>query len=67
MMDIFVMLLIMQLAEEAYPALLSELEYSISAKDHGIIIAVKGYNEKLPVLYLLFVVLKKFIRPVFRF
>lgn len=49
MMDIFVTILSIQLSEEAYPASLAELSYSIAAKDRGIIIKVEGYNEKLPV------------------
>lgn len=48
-MDMYVAMLNIQLNEEAYPAQLAELSYSISAKDRGIMIKIEGYNEKLPV------------------
>lgn len=49
LLDIFVSMLTIQLSEEAYPALLAELSYSITVKDRGILLKIEGYNEKLPV------------------
>lgn len=38
-----------ELNEEAYPAQLAELTYSISAREIGFMLKVEGFNEKLPV------------------
>ncbi|XP_022917884.1 nardilysin-like [Onthophagus taurus] len=48
--DIFVTLLGIQLAEEVYPAISAELDYSITVGDTGIMLRFYGYNEKLPTL-----------------
>eukprot|EP00063_Salmo_salar_P030213 XP_014005048.1 PREDICTED: nardilysin-like [Salmo salar] len=46
--DIFVNILAHNLAELAYEADVSQLEYKLIAGDHGLVIGVKGFNHKLP-------------------
>ncbi|KAL2089661.1 hypothetical protein ACEWY4_014349 [Coilia grayii] len=48
--DIFVNILAHNLAEPAYDADVAQLEYKLVAGEHGLIIRVKGFNHKLPLL-----------------
>lgn len=49
LLDLFVNLLNLHLAEEAYPAVLADLSYEIAARDRGLVIKVEGFNQNLPV------------------
>ncbi|CAB1324633.1 unnamed protein product [Coregonus sp. 'balchen'] len=48
--DIFVNILAHNLAEPAYEADVAQLEYKLIAGEHGLVIRVKGFNHKLPLL-----------------
>uniref|UniRef100_A0A8C9W1X3 Nardilysin b (N-arginine dibasic convertase) n=1 Tax=Scleropages formosus TaxID=113540 RepID=A0A8C9W1X3_SCLFO len=48
--DIFVNILAHNLAEPAYEADVAQLEYKLVAGEHGLVIKVKGFNHKLPLL-----------------
>ncbi|XP_031430803.1 nardilysin b [Clupea harengus] len=48
--DIFVNMLAHNLAEPAYDADVAQLEYKLVAGEHGLVIRVKGFNHKLPLL-----------------
>ncbi|XP_018335112.2 nardilysin [Agrilus planipennis] len=50
LLDMYVDFLVIELAEECYPATLAELSYSFEPFEKGIIMKVTGYDEKLPVL-----------------
>lgn len=47
--DIFVNILVHNLAEPAYEADVAQLEYKLVPGEHGLVIKVKGFNHKLPV------------------
>lgn len=47
--DLFVNILVHNLAEPAYEADVAQLEYKLVAGEHGLVIKVKGFNHKLPV------------------
>lgn len=47
--DTFVSILTHNLAEYAYEADVAQLEYKVVAKEHGLVVRVKGFNHKLPV------------------
>lgn len=49
MVDMFAIMLTLQLSEEIYPAALAELEYAIHTAERGFVLKINGYNEKLPV------------------
>ncbi|XP_063283881.1 nardilysin [Pelobates fuscus] len=49
--DIFVNILAHTLAEPAYEADVAQLEYKLVAGEHGLVIRVKGFNHKLPLLF----------------
>uniref|UniRef100_A0A8C7F6Z9 Nardilysin b (N-arginine dibasic convertase) n=1 Tax=Oncorhynchus kisutch TaxID=8019 RepID=A0A8C7F6Z9_ONCKI len=51
--DIFVNILAHNLAEPAYEADVAQLEYKLIAGEHGLVIRVKGFNHKLPVITLI--------------
>ncbi|XP_068095174.1 nardilysin [Hyperolius riggenbachi] len=53
--DIFVNILAHTLAEPAYEADVAQLEYKLVAGEHGLVIKVKGFNHKLPLLFELIV------------
>lgn len=53
--DIFVNILVHNLAEPAYEADVAQLEYKLVAGEHGLVIKVKGFNHKLPLLFNLIV------------
>ncbi|KAM3876483.1 nardilysin b [Diretmus argenteus] len=48
--DIFVNILAHNLAEPAYEADVAQLEYKLVAAEHGLVVRVKGFNHKLPLL-----------------
>uniref|UniRef100_A0A4W5RE46 Nardilysin b (N-arginine dibasic convertase) n=1 Tax=Hucho hucho TaxID=62062 RepID=A0A4W5RE46_9TELE len=48
--DLFVNILAHNLAEPAYEADVAQLEYKLIAGEHGLVIRVKGFNHKLPLL-----------------
>lgn len=48
--DLFVNILVHNLAEPAYEADVAQLEYKLVAGEHGLVIKVKGFNHKLPVI-----------------
>uniref|UniRef100_A0A6Q2Y2W2 Nardilysin a (N-arginine dibasic convertase) n=1 Tax=Esox lucius TaxID=8010 RepID=A0A6Q2Y2W2_ESOLU len=48
--DMFVNILAHNLAEPAYEADVAQLEYKLIAGEHGLVIRVKGFNHKLPLL-----------------
>ncbi|XP_035269344.1 nardilysin b [Anguilla anguilla] len=48
--DIFINILAHNLAEPAYEADVAQLEYKLVAGEHGVMIKVKGFNHKLPLL-----------------
>uniref|UniRef100_A0A673XX40 Nardilysin b (N-arginine dibasic convertase) n=1 Tax=Salmo trutta TaxID=8032 RepID=A0A673XX40_SALTR len=48
--DVFVNILAHNLAEPAYEADVAQLEYKLIAGEHGLVIRVKGFNHKLPLL-----------------
>ncbi|KAM4641458.1 nardilysin [Discoglossus pictus] len=49
--DVFVNILAHNLAEPAYEADVAQLEYKLVAGEHGLVIKVKGFNHKLPLLF----------------
>lgn len=51
--DLFVNILVHNLAEPAYEADVAQLEYKLVAGEHGLVIKVKGFNHKLPVSIML--------------
>ncbi|XP_046906289.1 nardilysin b [Hypomesus transpacificus] len=53
--DIFINILAHNLAEPAYEADVAQLEYKFIAGEHGLVIRVKGFNHKLPLLLSLIV------------
>ncbi|NXW60485.1 NRDC protein, partial [Eurystomus gularis] len=48
--DTFVNILSHNLGEPAYEADVAQLEYKLVAGEHGLVIRVKGFNHKLPLL-----------------
>ncbi|KAI5101070.1 nardilysin isoform X1, partial [Silurus meridionalis] len=48
--DLFVNILAHNLAEPAYDADVAQLEYKLLPGDHGLVIRLKGFNHKLPLL-----------------
>uniref|UniRef100_A0A8C9XCT4 Nardilysin convertase n=1 Tax=Sander lucioperca TaxID=283035 RepID=A0A8C9XCT4_SANLU len=53
--DLFVNILAHNLAEPAYEADVAQLEYKLVAGEHGLVIRLKGFNHKLPLLLKLIV------------
>uniref|UniRef100_A0A671SND0 Nardilysin-like n=1 Tax=Sinocyclocheilus anshuiensis TaxID=1608454 RepID=A0A671SND0_9TELE len=53
--DLFVNILVHNLAEPSYEADVAQLEYKLVAGEHGLVIKVKGFNHKLPLLFNLIV------------
>ncbi|KAL1021991.1 hypothetical protein UPYG_G00020830 [Umbra pygmaea] len=53
--DLLVNILSHNLAEPAYEADVAQLEYKLSAGEHGLVIKVKGFNHKLALLFQLIV------------
>ncbi|XP_066480486.1 nardilysin-like [Tiliqua scincoides] len=53
--DIFVNMLTHNLAESAYEADVAQLGYKVLAREHGLVIQVKGFNHKLPLLFQLII------------
>uniref|UniRef100_A0A4W3IYV7 Nardilysin b (N-arginine dibasic convertase) n=1 Tax=Callorhinchus milii TaxID=7868 RepID=A0A4W3IYV7_CALMI len=53
--DLFVNILAHNLAEPAYEADVAQLEYSLLAEEHGLVIKVKGFNHKLELLFQLII------------
>uniref|UniRef100_A0A3Q4GPZ7 Nardilysin b (N-arginine dibasic convertase) n=1 Tax=Neolamprologus brichardi TaxID=32507 RepID=A0A3Q4GPZ7_NEOBR len=53
--DLFVNILAHNLAEPAYEADVAQLEYKLVAGEHGLMIRLKGFNHKLPLLLQLIV------------
>ncbi|XP_037550907.1 nardilysin [Nematolebias whitei] len=49
--DLLVNILGHNLAEPAYEAEVAQLEYKLVAGEHGLVIRVKGFNHKLPLLF----------------
>uniref|UniRef100_A0A671YRQ4 Nardilysin convertase n=1 Tax=Sparus aurata TaxID=8175 RepID=A0A671YRQ4_SPAAU len=49
--DLLVNILGHNLAEPAYEAEVAQLEYKLTAGEHGLVIKVKGFNHKLPLLF----------------
>uniref|UniRef100_A0A3Q4N875 Nardilysin a (N-arginine dibasic convertase) n=1 Tax=Neolamprologus brichardi TaxID=32507 RepID=A0A3Q4N875_NEOBR len=49
--DLLVNILGHNLAEPAYEAEVAQLEYKLVAGEHGLVIKVKGFNHKLPLLF----------------
>uniref|UniRef100_A0A8C5R6R6 Nardilysin convertase n=1 Tax=Leptobrachium leishanense TaxID=445787 RepID=A0A8C5R6R6_9ANUR len=49
--DIFLNILAHTLAEPAYEADVAQLEYKLVAGEHGLVLKVKGFNHKLPLLF----------------
>uniref|UniRef100_A0A8C6PDL3 Nardilysin a (N-arginine dibasic convertase) n=1 Tax=Nothobranchius furzeri TaxID=105023 RepID=A0A8C6PDL3_NOTFU len=49
--DLLVTILAHNLAEPAYEAEVAQLEHKLVASEHGLIIRVKGFNHKLPLLF----------------
>lgn len=47
--DLLVNILGHNLAEPAYEAEVAQLEYKLVAGEHGLVIKVKGFDDKLPV------------------
>ncbi|KAM9460788.1 nardilysin b isoform 1-T2 [Clarias gariepinus] len=48
--DLFVNMLVHNLAEPAYDADVAQLEFKLVPGDHGLVIRLKGFNHKLPLL-----------------
>uniref|UniRef100_A0A4W6D344 Nardilysin b (N-arginine dibasic convertase) n=1 Tax=Lates calcarifer TaxID=8187 RepID=A0A4W6D344_LATCA len=48
--DLFVNILAHNLAEPAYEADVAQLEYKLVAGEHGLVIRLKGFNHKLPLI-----------------
>ncbi|XP_069544698.1 nardilysin-like isoform X2 [Brachyistius frenatus] len=53
--DLFVNILAHNLAEPAYEADVAQLEYKLVAAEHGLVVRLKGFNHKLPLLLRLIV------------
>ncbi|NXX74548.1 NRDC protein, partial [Urocolius indicus] len=53
--DTFVNILSHNLGEPAYEADVAQLEYKLVAGEHGLIIRVRGFNHKLPLLFQLII------------
>ncbi|XP_061680733.1 LOW QUALITY PROTEIN: nardilysin-like [Syngnathoides biaculeatus] len=53
--DLFVNILAHNLAEPAYEADVAQLEYKLVAGEHGLLIKLRGFNHKLPLLLKLLV------------
>ncbi|XP_070816249.1 nardilysin b [Chaetodon trifascialis] len=53
--DLFVNVLAHNLAEPAYEADVAQLEYKLVAGEHGLVVRLKGFNHKLPLLLKLIV------------
>ncbi|XP_068175128.1 nardilysin-like [Antennarius striatus] len=53
--DLFVNILAYNLAEPAYEADVAQLEYKLVAGEHGLVVRLKGFNHKLPLLLKLIV------------
>uniref|UniRef100_A0A7M4EA18 Nardilysin-like n=1 Tax=Crocodylus porosus TaxID=8502 RepID=A0A7M4EA18_CROPO len=53
--ELFVNIFSHNLAEPAYEADVAQLEYKVVAGEHGLIIRVKGFNHKLPLLFQLII------------
>ncbi|XP_076010587.1 nardilysin b [Genypterus blacodes] len=53
--DLFVNILAHNLAEPAYEADVAQLEYKLVAGEHGMVVRLKGFNHKLPLLLKLIV------------
>uniref|UniRef100_A0AAQ6ALG5 Nardilysin a (N-arginine dibasic convertase) n=1 Tax=Amphiprion ocellaris TaxID=80972 RepID=A0AAQ6ALG5_AMPOC len=53
--DLFVNILAHNLAEPAYEADVAQLEYKLVAGEHGLVVRLKGFNHKLPLLLKLIV------------
>lgn len=53
--DIFVNILAQNLAEPAYDADVAQLEYKLVAGEHGLVVKVKGFDHKLPLLFKLII------------
>ncbi|XP_020508326.1 nardilysin [Labrus bergylta] len=51
LLDLLVNILGHNLAEPAYEAEVAQLEYKLVAGEHGLVIKVKGFNHKLPLLF----------------
>ncbi|KAM8931011.1 nardilysin [Pelodytes ibericus] len=49
--EIFVNILAHTLAEPAYEADVAQLEYKLVPGEHGLVIKIKGFNHKLPLLF----------------
>ncbi|XP_064874931.1 nardilysin-like isoform X4 [Oncorhynchus nerka] len=49
--DLLVNILGHNLAEPAYEADVAQLDYKLSVGEHGLVIKVKGFNHKLPLLF----------------
>ena len=47
--DLLVNILTHRLAEPAYEADVAQLEYKLTAGEHGLVMRVKGFNHKLSV------------------
>ncbi|KAJ6663090.1 hypothetical protein lerEdw1_010683 [Lerista edwardsae] len=53
--DIFVNILTHNLSEPAYEADVAQLGYKVLAREHGLVMRVKGFNHKLPLLFQLII------------
>ncbi|XP_053484659.1 nardilysin isoform X1 [Ictalurus furcatus] len=53
--DVFVNVLLYNVSEPAYEADVAQLEYKLTAEEHGLVIKVKGFNHKLRLLFNLIV------------
>uniref|UniRef100_A0A8C5GZX4 Nardilysin a (N-arginine dibasic convertase) n=1 Tax=Gouania willdenowi TaxID=441366 RepID=A0A8C5GZX4_GOUWI len=53
--DLMVNILAHNLAEPAYEAEVAQLDYKLVASEHGLVIRVKGFNHKLPLLFYLII------------
>ncbi|XP_077395060.1 nardilysin-like [Festucalex cinctus] len=53
--DLLVNVLGHNLAEPAYEAEVAQLEYKLAAGEHGLVIKVKGFDDKLPLLFRLII------------
>ncbi|NWH74174.1 NRDC protein, partial [Piaya cayana] len=53
--DTFVSILAHNLGEPAYEADVAQLEYKLVPGEHGLVIRVKGFNHKLPLLFQLII------------
>ncbi|XP_006005060.1 nardilysin [Latimeria chalumnae] len=53
--DILVVILAHNLAEPAYAADVAQLEYKLVAGEYGLVIRIKGFNHKLPLLFQLII------------